>query len=61
MTHCRALQDFRNMNQVLLHRNDKINLPVLSEAHTMMALYMHTHSVPCKRLKFPRDQNSVNL
>jgi hypothetical protein len=29
MTHCQALQDFPVMSQVRLHKNNKINLPIL--------------------------------
>jgi hypothetical protein len=29
MTHCEALEDFPNIRQISLHKNNKINFPVL--------------------------------
>jgi hypothetical protein len=60
MTHHQALQDFPNIRQVLPHKNNKINLPILQKVLKMMFPWQLHYSLSVNAL-YKEDLSSLIL
>jgi hypothetical protein len=59
MTHCQALQEFPDKCQVSLHKNNKIDFPLLQEVPKMLFLWQLRSATSVSGLQFLQDSRTV--